>query len=118
MIDRRAFLRLSGIGAAAAMFGKVFHLTPAFAAEEVVSLDDPTAKALGYQHDASKVDTAKFPNRASAEGKSHFCSNCSFAQGQAKEVAGQEGKWVGCQLFPGKLVNEQGWCNTWMPKAS
>lgn len=90
----------------------------AFAAEEIVSLENPTAKALGYYHDAEKVDVAKWAKRSTPESKTQFCSNCQFAVGEAKAVEGQEGKWIGCQLFPGKLVNEKGWCNSWFAKTS
>lgn len=40
----------------------------------------PVATALGYRHDATKVDTAKFPKRAGAEGEKQFCYNCSLLQ--------------------------------------
>lgn len=88
------------------------------ATSDVVALDSPTAKALGYVHDATKADIAKFPKRATAEGKTQFCSNCSFAQGEPADLAGQEGKWQGCTLFPGKKVATKGWCNSWMKKAA
>lgn len=102
-------LKLSGLGSAT--------IAEALEAKEVVKLDNPTASALGYQHDVSKVDLTKFPKRATAEGKTQFCSNCQFAQGEAKAVDGQEGQWLGCQIIPGKLVAEKGWCNSWIKKA-
>ena len=100
--------KLSGLGEAT--------IARALEAKEIVKLDDPTASALGYQHDVSKLDLAKFPKRATPENKAQFCSNCMFAQGEAKAVDGQEGEWVACQIIPGKLVANQGWCNSWMKK--
>lgn len=76
-----------------------------------VSEDDPTAVALGYVHDASKVDTAKFPKRAGAAGATQFCDNCSLYQ------AGEGEEWGKCSIFPGKLVKGAGWCNAWVAKA-
>lgn len=73
--------------------------------------DDPTADALGYHHDATQVDTTKYPRRAGAEGATQFCHNCSLYQGQEGD------EWGGCSLFPGKSVNANGWCNGWVAKA-
>ncbi len=84
--------------------------------KEIVALDDTTAKALGYAHDATKVDIVKFPKRAGEAGKTQFCNNCSFAQGEPQVIEGKEGKWMGCTLFPNKVVAEKGWCNTWTAK--
>ena len=75
-------------------------------AETIVSEDEATAKALGYSHDVSKVDSTKWPKKA--EGQN--CANCSFLQGAAKKIDGKAGEWIGCQIFPGKLVNVNGWC--------
>ena len=71
--------------------------------------DDPTAKALGYYKDASKVDIKKWPKRAGAEGKKQFCSSCNFFTADGKT----QGK---CSIFVGKSVQAKGWCNTWTPK--
>jgi len=66
---------------------------------------DPQAKALGYVHDASKVDTAANP--MFKEG-SH-CGNCL-------QLQGTEGQWRPCNIFPGKLVDVNGWCKVWVKK--
>ncbi len=73
-----------------------------------VSEADPTAVALGYVHDATRVDTAKYPKRAGEAGASQFCDNCSLYQADA----GAE--WGKCSIFPGKLVKGAGWCNAWV----
>lgn len=76
-----------------------------------VAADDPTAVALKYSADATKADRAGAarPGMAPAEQR---CGNCQFMQvGQAS------GDWTGCSLFPGKLVNVNGWCSSWTLKA-
>jgi hypothetical protein len=62
--------------------------------------------ALKYTHDASTVDAAARPNPA-ADQK---CGNCALLQGEEGE------EWRPCQIFPGKLVNVNGWCSVWAPK--
>ena len=68
---------------------------------------DPTATALGYKEDASKVDTAKFKNIV----KGSNCSNCNFFQGAATAPTAP------CAAFGGKLVVSKGWCTAWVKKA-
>ena len=76
----------------------------------------PLAQALGYAHDATKVDTTKYPKRQGPEGAKQFCSNCAlYTQGGIK-LAGQEGEWGKCSLFADGLVNAKGWCNSWVLK--
>jgi hypothetical protein len=77
---------------------------------------DPTATALGYNHEASKVDTAKFPKKAAADGPEQKCNNCSLFQGGGVKVTGKEGDWGKCTIFQGKLVATEGWCNSWLKK--
>jgi len=114
--SRRKFLKLFAFVAASPLAAKLFKPNEALAADQVVALDNPTAVALGYNHNAELVDIKKWSKRAGDEGKKQFCSNCNFLKGEAKKVDGQEGEWVGCQLFPGNLVNNKGWCNSWTAK--
>ncbi|HET9388790.1 MAG TPA: high-potential iron-sulfur protein [Steroidobacteraceae bacterium] len=72
-----------------------------------VTDSDPTAKALGYTDDASKVDKSKFPSFKPGSK----CANCNFFQGKAGDARGP------CQIFPGKSVNANGWCASHSPKA-
>ena len=62
----------------------------------MLSVDDPTAKALGY------VEVS------SVAGKN--CENCNLYTGAAGEKAGP------CAIFPGKKVTAAGYCNSWIPK--
>lgn len=68
--------------------------------------NDATGKALGYLHDAKKVDAAKNPTYKAGQN----CANCLQIQGKAGEA------WRGCNLFPGKQVNADGWCRVWVQK--
>ena len=68
----------------------------------LVSVDDPTAKALKYTPDASKATGAKPGSK---------CANCSLYQGGAAAQGG-------CLLFPGKAVKAAGWCASWTAKQS
>jgi hypothetical protein len=68
--------------------------------------NDPQAKSLNYVHDASTVDSAKFPQYSAGK----VCSNCALYTGKA----GPE--WGPCSIFPGKQVNANGWCSVYAPK--
>lgn len=65
-----------------------------------LSLDDPQAKALNYVHDAGKATD----NPAYKEGA--HCANCL-------QWTGGDAQWGGCNIFPGKRVNRDGWCTAW-----
>lgn len=67
---------------------------------------DPTGAALGYKHDTTKVDAAKYPAHK-AEQK---CSNCNLIQGKDGDA------WRPCAIFPGKAVNADGWCAAYVVK--
>jgi hypothetical protein len=68
--------------------------------------NDPTAKALGYSPDASKVDTA-----ANASYKpNQKCGSCAQFQGKATDAS------AGCNIFAGKSVPAGGWCKVWVQK--
>ena len=92
-INRRDFLKLSGTSLIGLTFGSVALRANA---QEQLSVDDPTAKALQYTHE-STVDGAN-------------CANCMYIQGDA----GAE--WRPCAIFPGKNVNAKGWCTAWVKK--
>lgn len=68
---------------------------------------DPTAQALGYRHDAADVDTASYPRLQPGQ----TCSNCAL---YLSDQGSEEG-WGGCSIFPGKLVNAEGWCSAYVP---
>ncbi|MFM9878782.1 MAG: high-potential iron-sulfur protein [Burkholderiaceae bacterium] len=76
-------------------------------AQPMVAETDPTATALGYKADATKVDKAKNPKFAAGQ----MCSNCALYQGKATD------KIAPCPLFAGKQVAGPGWCTAWAKKA-
>lgn len=71
-----------------------------------LTADDPQAQALGYVADASSVD-ASVQTTFVAGSK---CSNCML-------FTGGDAAMGPCSIFPGKLVNADGWCRTWVKKA-
>ncbi|MFT5657501.1 MAG: hypothetical protein ACI9KN_000774 [Gammaproteobacteria bacterium] len=71
-----------------------FKSTTSYAA--MVTIDDPTAIALGY---TDKSTTA-----------SQTCANCMLYQGGAA-ASGP------CPIFAGKEVAAAGWCKSWVAKS-
>lgn len=74
----------------------------------MVDPKDPTAAALGYVVDGTKVDKTKFPKFEATQN----CGNCAIFQGKAADAAG------GCPLFAGKQVSSKAWCSAWAKKAA
>ncbi len=67
---------------------------------------DPTAQALGFVTDASKVDAA-----ANATYKpTQKCDNCAQYLGKPGDAT------AGCNIFAGKSVPAGGWCKVWAAK--
>ena len=94
-IARRQFIQLSAVAAA----GYLVRPGQEARADDLPHLteDDPTAQSL------------KYVSSSTTEGQ--HCSNCALVQG----ADGDE--WRPCQIFPGKMVNANGWCSVWAPKA-
>ena len=67
---------------------------------------DPTAQALGFITDATKVDAASNPTYK----PNQKCSTCAQYQGKAGDASG------GCNIFAGKSVPVGGWCKVWAQK--
>lgn len=44
-----------------------------------------------------------------SETEGQTCANCIHAMGDLDSA------WIGCRLFPGKLVAAAGWCKVWAP---
>jgi formylmethanofuran:tetrahydromethanopterin formyltransferase len=109
-IKRRQFIQTAITGALsiAVIANAAQAATPAPApALTPIEATNPTAKALGYVEDSSKVDAKKYPKHVATQ----ICQNCSLVKGDAS------GARVGCSLFPGKSVNAKGWCASWAKKA-
>ena len=67
---------------------------------------DPLAIALAYHESASTVDATKFPTYKPDQK----CTTCLQLTGKVGDP------WRPCNLFPGKLVNAEGWCKVWVKK--
>ena len=97
MSDKKADLSrrsvLKGIAAMPIAAAVGYH---AVARAEDLSVDDPTAKQMGYV------------TKSATDGQS--CANCQLYQG------GDAAKG-GCPIFPGKDVMASGWCKSWTPKS-
>jgi hypothetical protein len=105
-ISRRAIVK-SGLiaGALVPAFGMVGHPAQA-AALPALDPNDPTAKALGFVTDASKVSAAANPTYKPTQK----CGNCAQFQGKAGDASG------GCNIFAGHSVPQGGWCKVWAQK--
>ena len=123
--SRRTFIKQFSLGTllavpAALTFGRIFSAhaqAPKPGAKlEMIDPKNPQAVALGYHHDASKVDTKKWPKRAGAAGAKQFCNNCQFFMvdkgADPTKVAAAP-----CQILMSKGVQAKGWCNTWTQRA-
>src|SRR4051794_18911912 len=79
------------------------------ASAQAVKLEetDPQAVALGYRHDATKVDAKKYSCYAPGQN----CANCQLFQGKPGDALGA------CGAMGGKLVNAKGWCAAWVKRA-
>lgn len=71
-----------------------------------VSETDPTAEALGYKTDATRVDKAKYPKYVASQ----TCANCQLYQGKPGATTGP------CPIYGGKLVNSKGWCSAYVKR--
>ena len=103
ILNRRKALKLFAFGSLALVSA------PALKAEDVIKLnkvdpESPQAKALGYVHHYSEVETERFPRFE--EGQ--ICANCQLAQGNLEK------EWFGCAIFPSQLVAREGWCSAWV----
>lgn len=97
---RRSLLGLAVASAVVPVSALIYSRGAAGADLPQLSEDDPSAKALGYVHDANSAPADK--RKAGT-----FCKNCNL-------IKGAEGTWRGCAIFPGKAVNADGWCAAWV----
>jgi hypothetical protein len=104
---RRALIRLLSLGAIATLAGGRMPAANAAAAALVpLTSADPTAQALGYTDDSSKVDAAANPTHKPDQK----CSSCVQYQGKPGDARG------GCNIYAGKSVSANGWCKVWAKK--
>lgn len=114
MISRRTLIKSALVGLAAVpaaaiaspQAAKPAAAAPAAAAGGLLDPASQQAKALGYVHDAKTVDAKANPMYKPGQ----YCHNCIQYTGKAGEKQGP------CNLFPGKVVNADGWCKVWVLK--
>ena len=109
-VSRRRFLTIAVVAAASAPLALcslgASAAAPAPAAAKPLPkllLTDPTAKALAYAEDATKVKHAAFKPGSN-------CLNCNFYKGAKGAASGP------CTLFPKNSVAAKGWCSAWAKK--
>ena len=105
-ISRRAIVKGGLI--AGAFIPALGVLADTAGAAGLAALDpkDPTAQALGFITDATKVDAAA--NATYKAGQK--CATCAQYQGKATDAT------AGCNIFAGKSVPAGGWCKVWAQK--
>ena len=105
-ISRRAIVKGGLI--AGAFIPAMGFMSGSAAAAGLAPLDpkDPTAQALGFVPDASKVDAAANPTFKPTQK----CGTCAQYQGKASDAI------AGCNIFAGKSVPQGGWCKVWAQK--
>jgi High potential iron-sulfur protein len=79
-------------------------------AADLTPLDasDPTATALGFVIDASKVDASVNPTFKAGQR----CAACAQYQGKPTDAM------AGCNLFVGHSVPSGGWCKVWVQRSA
>ncbi|MEO7013433.1 MAG: high-potential iron-sulfur protein [Dokdonella sp.] len=106
--SRRQFLQLAVFGAGAAAMSTLLIGKARAADLPHLTLDDATARALGYVEDSTTVDADKFPN--------HKPDQACLACQQYRGAAGSE--YGPCTLFTGKAVHFKGWCAGFLAKSA
>lgn len=104
-LNRRQLLTYVALGGAAL---PLWGIAPAQAADlPHLAVDDATAKAMGYVEDAAKIAKTETTFKTGSH-----CANCMLYQ-----AAQAKGGYAPCAVFPGKQVNQNGWCRSWTAKA-
>lgn len=78
----------------------------ALAAPKKAEENEPKALAVGYKHDTTKVDRARYPKHQPTQN----CANC-LAYAPAKPTD----EWGECDLMSDRLVHRDGWCSSYKP---
>ncbi|HEX3395217.1 MAG TPA: high-potential iron-sulfur protein [Steroidobacteraceae bacterium] len=105
-ISRRSIVKSGFIAGALLPTFSFMSGNAAAAALPPLDPNDPTAKALGFTTDASKVDTKTYPTFKASEK----CGTCAQFQGKPGDAT------AACTIFAGKSVPAGGWCQVWAQK--
>lgn len=101
-MSRRSFMKFGAAGMVAVPLAGLGWTTTAAAAERLDE-NSAEAKALSYVHDATTSGHDSYQ-----EGQK--CINCLLYTDPSQE------EWGGCAVFPGKLVNANGWCTAYVAR--
>lgn len=105
-ISRRAIIKSGLVGGAMVPAFAFFASTASAAALPALDVKDPTASALGFVIDSTKVDEAANPTHKATQK----CATCAQYQGKASDPV------AGCNIFAGHSVPAAGWCKVWAQK--
>lgn len=101
--NRRRFIGKMAAALATVPLLSTIDSAKALAAMPHLTEADPTAAALHYHKNATKAPRT---NKPDMPANKQFCHNCMY-------VKAKHGEWRPCQIYPGKLVNQNGWCASW-----
>jgi hypothetical protein len=104
---RRTILKSGLIAGALIPVASLTSYSSHAAALPALDPSDPTAKALSFVTDATKVDAAANPTYKAGQK----CGTCAQFQGKPGEAS------AGCNIFAGKSVPVGGWCKVWAQKS-
>lgn len=109
-VNRRSFLKISGLSLAAIPFAtSLFQSAPSQAADLPMAKEtDPMPKSLKYC-DNGKKPSAACADRKKKEKANQFCHNCQLYT----KLDDKKGK---CMLIANAAVTADGWCNSWVKK--
>lgn len=102
-MDRRQFIRFVPLVALA---------SSAFAQQDEVDPKSPTAIALGYSTDHSRVDTTRWSKKGQDVQGQQRCQTCALFTSIDNGTSTDNGNGV-CSIFAGRQVTGNGWCNAW-----
>lgn len=105
-VRRRDVVRLGALAAVSVALASRAGRTQAQAAPRLDETDS-AAQALGYRHDAIRVDGKKFSRYQAGQ----TCLNCRLFQGKAVD------QWAPCPIYGGRQVNAKGWCNAYVKRS-
>ena len=105
-ISRRALVKGSLVAGALIPMAGLMSYGANAAGLPLLDPSDPTAKALGFVTDATKVDAASNPTYKPGQR----CGTCAQFQGKPGDAT------AGCNIFAGKAVPATGWCKVWAQK--
>ncbi|HEX7035629.1 MAG TPA: high-potential iron-sulfur protein [Pseudomonadales bacterium] len=100
MINRRTFVQLSSVAAAAAFT----HQARGGEALQALPPDNPQAQALKYVENVEANPPQGYP-----AGSGQTCANCMH-------YTSIDQQWGSCAIFPGFKVHAPGWCSAWVKK--